>query len=510
MTDSVLLPPVVETNTNFATLLGTIDLGSDAKSILLAMVNRSSVKQFTFDEYAFSEPVRPTEQAPVRNTLIRLLPKSGTNLYGSVTLYYNRMNISVIGDIKVFKNGATLISEVIPYINTTYGIYLSPTDYIDGPLPTGSDTDPVSVTLTISPTCIQFYGGTQIVTALPQTIQVDKAHIGLTNVDNTSDVAKPVSTAQAQANADTLTAAHQYTDNKSAAFLSDAAIVATNKDTVVLTAAKAYTDSAAAILVTSTNVSIAAALNDASLGAVVLAQADTAAQARDSAVITSVNAFTTTAINNVKLLSTQDIATAKAETIAILNAAIATSTTTLTTAFTNADAQVLASARTYSNTADAALLITANNFATSADVTNLTAAKAYSDTKTAAAIVTAQTATNAALATAIAADATLATTLQPKLVSGTNIRTINGLSLLGSTDIVITPLVDVRKITYTYDGSARNDTVVEETDQGLRTTTFTFNADNSINTKVVVFNNVTKTHTYTYNVSGKVTQVVIS
>lgn len=510
MTDSVLLPPVVETNTNFATLLGTIDLGSDAKTILLAMVNRSSVKQFTFDEYAFSDPVRPTEQAPVRNTLIRLLPKSGSNLYGSVTLYYNRMNISAIGDIKVYKNGATLISEVIPYINTTYGIYLSPTDYIDGPLPSGSDVEPVSVTLNISPTCIQFYGGTPIVTALPQTIQVDKAHIGLTNVDNTSDAAKPVSTAQAQADANTLLAAHQYTDNKSAAFLSDAAIAATNKDTIVLTAAKDYTDTTAALLVNSTNVSIAAALNDATLGAVVLAQADAAAQGRDTAVLTASNAFTTTAINNVKLLSTQDIATAKAETIATLNASIATSVAALTTAFGNADAQVLASARTYSNTADAALLVTANNFATSADVTNLTAAKAYADTKAAEAVTTAQTATNVALAAAVAADATLVTTLQPKLVSGTNIKTINGVSLLGSTDIIVAPLVDVRKITYTYDGSGRNDTTVEETDQGLRTTTFTFNADNSINTKIIVFGSVTKTHTYTYNVSGKVTQVVIS
>lgn len=510
MPDSILLPPVVETNTNFAKLLGTIDIGSDAKSILLAMVNRSSVKQFSFDEYDFSDPIRPTEQAPIRNTLIRLLPKGGTNLYGSVTLYYNRMNISTIGDIKVYKNGATLISEVIPYINTTYGIYLSPTDYIDGPLPSGSDVEPISVTLEISSTCIQFYGGTPIVTALPQTIQVDKAHIGLMNVDNTADTAKPVSTAQAQADANTLQSANTYTDSKAATILSDAAIVATNKDTVVLAAAKAYTDETALTLVSSTNSAIATALNDATVGAAILAQADIAAHARDNAVVASVNSFTTNSVNDAKIVIAQDIVTAKNETLAAVGTTIDSNNTLLTIAYANADAATILSAKTFATAADTALLTLANNNANSADITKLTEAKEYADLKIVAAISVTQTAINTALATALEADATLATTLQPVLVSGTNIKTINGVSLLGNSNISVTPLIDVRKITYTYDGSERNDTIVEETDQGIRTTTFTFNPDNTINTKTIVFNGVTKVQTYTYNIAGAVAQIVFS
>lgn len=429
MTDSVILPPVVETNTNFATLLGTIDIGADAKSILLAMLNRASVKQFTFDDFGFSDPTRPIEDAPVRNTLIRLLPKSLTNLYGSTAIYYNRMHISVLGDISIFKNGASLISEVIPYINSTYGIYLSPTDYIDGPLPVANGNDQVSVNLTISPTCIQFYGGTKIVLALPDNIQVDKAHVGLSNVDNTADLSKPVSAAQAQANTDTLLAANVYTDSATAAAIQHVtlAIAAsaqtlTDKEAADIVAVKAFAsalvDSSAATILSAANNSVAAAIATINLPdssydpALILTQAASLASAKDNVVLTTAKTQWEQD-DAVVLTSAKDDATAK--DVVVLQSAKDFTTTSLSGVLASADtsaatkdAIVLSSAKTYADgklteaNAYADTVVAGNQADISAPI--LVAAASAADTKDAVVLTSAE-------AFATSADATLRTTI---------------------------------------------------------------------------------------------------
>lgn len=73
---------------------------------------------------------------------------------------------------------------------------------------------------------------------------VTKSQVGLGNVDNTSDVNKPVSTAQATADTAVLNTAETYADTAKAEAISTASSDATSKSNSALTTAQSYTDTA--------------------------------------------------------------------------------------------------------------------------------------------------------------------------------------------------------------------------------------------------------------------------
>ena len=90
---------------------------------------------------------------------------------------------------------------------------------------------------------------------------------------------------------------------------------------------------------------------------------------------------------------------------------------------------------------------------------------------------------------------------QDTLVSGTNIKTINGDSLLGSGDLLVDgggPLIDSLTITYNGDG-----TVATLTEDGV-VKTFAYNGDGTINTVSWPIGALTRTETYSYT-SGMLT-----
>ena len=92
-------------------------------------------------------------------------------------------------------------------------------------------------------------------------------------------------------------------------------------------------------------------------------------------------------------------------------------------------------------------------------------------------------------------------TKQATLVSGTNIKTINGGSLLGSGDLLVDgggPLIDSLTITYNGDG-----TVATLTEDGV-VKTFAYNGDGTINTVSWPVGALTRTETYSYS-SGVLT-----
>lgn len=84
---------------------------------------------------------------------------------------------------------------------------------------------------------------------------------------------------------------------------------------------------------------------------------------------------------------------------------------------------------------------------------------------------------------------------QDTLVSGTNIKTVNGGSLLGSGDLLVDgggPLIDSLTITYNGDG-----TVATLTEDGV-VKTFAYNGDGTINTVSWPVGALTRTETYSY------------
>ena len=95
---------------------------------------------------------------------------------------------------------------------------------------------------------------------------------------------------------------------------------------------------------------------------------------------------------------------------------------------------------------------------------------------------------------------------QDTLVSGTNIKTLNGESLLGAGNLVLQLAADQPSaVTYTYDASGRVETTTETLPTGTRTTTVTYNAGGQVATVTVTLGTSTRTTQYTYDQYGVLT-----
>ncbi|CAB4122433.1 hypothetical protein UFOVP35_17 [uncultured Caudovirales phage] len=227
------------------------------------------------------------------------------------------------------------------------------------------------------------------------TIVSTKSDIGLGNVDNTSDANKPVSTAQAAADATVLASAATDATTKANAAQAAAIAASATDATTKANAAKTYADAAVAVEVAARGTAVTAAIATAASDAT--AKVLTETNARISAVtaaIATAEGYADTAI------SAEATARATAVTAAIATAA------------SDATAKVLTetNARIAADSAE----VTARNTAIGVETTRATAAET-------AAIVTAATdattKANAAQAAAISAAATDATTKTNSAIS---------------------------------------------------------------------------------------------
>lgn len=136
---------------------------ANPKEVILSILNQSSGTAVEVSDVDFGVPQRATGGAPLRNTKLVISPKSNSGYYGNKVIWYNRIHISELGTITVNKGTSTLYSQLIPAINTKYGIYLSVDDIVDGPLPVGQSGE-IAVTLPINPSSLMFYSGAKIIT----------------------------------------------------------------------------------------------------------------------------------------------------------------------------------------------------------------------------------------------------------------------------------------------------------------------------------------------------------
>ena len=147
-----------------ATQLGTIDMGGDGKTVLLASLNHKLGTSFTTADFEFTDPSPVTTPTPTHNTVIQLGALAHSGYYGTKTVYYNRVHVSELGIITVAKGTATRVSHLLTKINDKYGILITSADIYDAVLPAipAGATD-VEVQLDFRPTSVVFYGGTKIV-----------------------------------------------------------------------------------------------------------------------------------------------------------------------------------------------------------------------------------------------------------------------------------------------------------------------------------------------------------
>lgn len=95
---------------------------------------------------------------------------------------------------------------------------------------------------------------------------------------------------------------------------------------------------------------------------------------------------------------------------------------------------------------------------------------------------------------------------QNTLVSGINIKTLNGESLLGAGNLELQLAADQPSaVAYTYDASGRVETTTETLPTGTRTTTVTYNEAGQVKTVTVTLGTSTRTTQYAYDQYGVLT-----
>lgn len=151
-------------------------------------------------------------------------------------------------------------------------------------------------------------------------VNITKANVGLSNVDNTSDANKPVSTAQQTAIDSALDTAKQYTDTKTSGLASSSSVTSAisshNSSTsahsdirdsidTVATEAKEYTDELIADEVTARN----SAISTAKSSAISTASSDATTKANNA--LSSAKTYTDSSLATAKAYSDTNLATAK-------------------------------------------------------------------------------------------------------------------------------------------------------------------------------------------------------
>jgi hypothetical protein len=108
------------------------------QQIVIDLINNDNSTALTPDLLTFGLPTAATGDNPTRNTELSLTAKAGSGYKGSVTVKYNRVDLSTVPGARsvVFPKGdATKIADLIPEINAAYQLNLQPEDFVDGDLP---------------------------------------------------------------------------------------------------------------------------------------------------------------------------------------------------------------------------------------------------------------------------------------------------------------------------------------------------------------------------------------
>lgn len=121
------------------------DFTKDSQSIIVDLINdKNPGLGLTPALLTFGVPAAYSG-AESRNTKLTVEAAAGSGYSGDRDLFYNRLDLSVVVGSKsdVFSLGnAVNISDLIPEINTRYGINLTTDDYTDAALPTFTDEVP--------------------------------------------------------------------------------------------------------------------------------------------------------------------------------------------------------------------------------------------------------------------------------------------------------------------------------------------------------------------------------
>lgn len=110
------------------------------------------------DDYNFSVPAPYSGPKSPNDTIITLTPKPSAPSYGTIILFYNRINLANLTGFSISKGTATTVLGVLTKINEELGVELSTLDVLEGALPAAGN----NFNLNVTPECMIFYGSTSI------------------------------------------------------------------------------------------------------------------------------------------------------------------------------------------------------------------------------------------------------------------------------------------------------------------------------------------------------------
>ena len=109
-------------------------------------------------EFEMSAPAAYSGPRSPQNTVIYLSPLPTSPNIGLSTIYYNRLNLSVVTTLRVTKGSATNLATILPLLNIELGIVFATTDFQDVALPAVGS----SFTLTATPSNILLLGSCSV------------------------------------------------------------------------------------------------------------------------------------------------------------------------------------------------------------------------------------------------------------------------------------------------------------------------------------------------------------
>lgn len=105
------------------------DFTQPGEDQLLAMINDANNKSYTFSDIEFDPPL-PTEAGVTENTLCNVRAIPGSGLKGSVTVYYNRLDLETLftGYLDIPVDPTTDLVVILDAILDKYGINFTASD----------------------------------------------------------------------------------------------------------------------------------------------------------------------------------------------------------------------------------------------------------------------------------------------------------------------------------------------------------------------------------------------
>ena len=176
--------------------VGDVTNSSNFRKTLFDLINVVSPKKYSVATADLVDPLRAPDNSQ-KNTVIVLIEQPDLGLFNPKHVWYNRIHTSRLGALTLSKGTAFTVKDLLVQINASLNTIISPDELNDFVLPPPDADGKVTFSLLFNDSSFRYYSGPEVVIkSILSDPSISKESLGLGQVNNTSDVDKPMSTAQ--------------------------------------------------------------------------------------------------------------------------------------------------------------------------------------------------------------------------------------------------------------------------------------------------------------------------